>query len=241
MNLSSANSKTTAQRIVGFSREKDALSRWLAAPGAGSHIFSVTGIGGIGKTTLLTEMNAEARRSSTLTIWMDGQICLQTPGAFLACLEMSLEMEYGLTRATGETMLAHAVRELTRQRTVLIIDNCEHLDSIESWLLASLLPKLAASECLLILASRSGLPIKWHSNPIWSKRIHSYPLELFSREEIYEYLQDSGLSRLFSLISFIRQKAIPCCSRLRLMCCSVRNRRGRNANTSFRGYSVQKC
>ncbi|MEK3685520.1 bacterio-opsin activator [Paenibacillus sp. FSL R10-2736] len=199
MNLSSANSKTSAQRIVGFGRERNAFSHWLAAPDAGSQIFSVTGIGGIGKTTLLTEMNAEACRSSTLTIWMDGQICLQTPGAFLSYLEMSLEMEYGLTRAADETMLTYAVRELTRQRTVLIIDNCEHIDYLESWLLASLLPRLAEAECLLILASRRGLPTKWHCHPFWSRRIHSYPLELFSREEIYEYLQDSGFSPALQL------------------------------------------
>jgi hypothetical protein len=34
MNLSSVNSKQAVQRIVGFNREKDILSQWLAASDA---------------------------------------------------------------------------------------------------------------------------------------------------------------------------------------------------------------
>ncbi|SFE40738.1 hypothetical protein SAMN04487969_102375 [Paenibacillus algorifonticola] len=193
MKLFSVKKGNPTQRIIGFTRERNALSQWLAASDADSQLFLVSGIGGIGKTTLLTEMAAQARRSSVFTLWMDGQVCLHTPGAFLTHLEMSLETEYGRKRAASVALLAHVVAELTRQRSVIIIDNCEKIERIESWLLASLLPLLAAGECLLIVASRTGLPIKWHTNPFWATRIQSFPLELFSREEVHEYLQDSGL------------------------------------------------
>ncbi|WP_339805887.1 NB-ARC domain-containing protein [Paenibacillus sp. FSL R5-0766] len=184
--------------IVGLTQQLEVLSNWLASPNVNSQIFSISGIGGIGKTTLLTEMAAEARRCSTVTLWMDGQFCLQTPRAFLSHLEMSLETEYGRTRVADTPLLAHVVEELTRQRTVVIIDNCETIDRIDSWLLSSLLPMLvtSTSEFLLIVASRTGLPIQWHTNLVWGNQIHSFALELFTRKEVHEYVQSSGLPPL---------------------------------------------
>ncbi|MBT2284228.1 bacterio-opsin activator [Paenibacillus polymyxa] len=196
MNLRSVDRNSHKPCIVGLTQQLEVLSNWLASPDVNSQIFSISGIGGIGKTTLLTEMAAEARRCSTVTLWMDGQFCLQTPRAFLSHLEMSLEMEYGRTRAAGSPLLAHVVEELTRQRTVVIIDNCETIDRIDSWLLSSFLPLLAASEFLFIVASRTGLPIQWHTNLLWGNQIHSFTLELFTRKEVHEYVQSSGLPPL---------------------------------------------
>ncbi|NUU77753.1 bacterio-opsin activator [Paenibacillus xylanilyticus] len=193
MNPKSENKNLPAPYIVGFAQELQMLTNWLASFNVESQIFSISGIGGIGKTTLLTEMAAEARRCSTVTLWLDGQICLQTPGAFLSHVEMSLETEYGRTRPADTPLLAHVVAELTHQRTVVVIDNCEKIDRIDSWLLSRLLPLLAASEFLLIVASRAGLPVQWNTNPLWVNRIHSFSLELLTRQEVHEYVQSSGL------------------------------------------------
>ncbi|MEO2206674.1 bacterio-opsin activator [Paenibacillus pabuli] len=193
MNPQSENKNLPAPHIVGFAQELKKLTEWLASFNVESQIFSITGIGGIGKTTLLTEMAAEARRYSAVTLWLDGEICLQTPGAFLSHLEMSLETEYGRTRTADTPLLAHVVAELTHQRTVVVIDNCEKIDRIDNWLLSRLLPLVAASEFLLVVASRTGLPVQWNTNPLWVNRVHSFSLELLTRQEVHEYVQSSGL------------------------------------------------
>lgn len=181
------------QRIVGCEREMQALTDWLKNPGDGAQVFAVSGIGGIGKTTLLTNMAVEARLSAVRVLWVDGQICLHTPKDLLAYLEMSLETEYGRTRTADETLFGHVAAELCRERTVVLLDNCEALERIESWLLAQLLPRLRNAPLLLVMASRTGLPLHWYTDQMWSPRIRSFPLELFTREQVYAYLQDSGL------------------------------------------------
>ncbi|GJM73789.1 hypothetical protein HMSSN036_60050 [Paenibacillus macerans] len=60
----------------------NSLEQWLADPGRELRLFSVSGIGGIGKTTLLTEMFHKAKQASLLTVWLDGQSELTTSGVF---------------------------------------------------------------------------------------------------------------------------------------------------------------
>ncbi|CAM3550752.1 MULTISPECIES: bacterio-opsin activator [Saccharibacillus] len=196
MSHKSAESLSHAPCIVGFDRELAALSEWLDLPCSPARIFSISGIGGIGKTTLLTAMAAEAKRRAAVTLWMDGQIGLHHPRAFLSHLQMSLETEYGRTNAANLPPLAHVVSELARQRTVVLIDNVERIDQLGSWLLSSLLPRLAAGELLLIVASRTGLPLHWHTDPAWGSRIASFPLKLLSRRDVQRYVRSTGLPPL---------------------------------------------
>lgn len=173
----------------------DRLEQWLAGPHAIARIFSISGIGGIGKTTLLAEMAHRASRSSALALWLDGQGELATSGTFLSSLELALESEYGRRREPGTGLLPHVVGELSRQRTVLMVDNGERLDQLEGWLLTSFLPQLESSEVLLVVASRGGLSDRWHMNPAWGGggRIETFPLGLFTRAQVMDYLRESGL------------------------------------------------
>lgn len=181
------------QRVIGFEREMEGLANWLADADARTTIFSISGIGGIGKTTLLLEMAHTARLSAARTLWLDGQSSLTTSGAFLASLEMSLATEYGKMREQEVALLSHILSELSLQQTVLFIDNCEHIDRLEGWLLSSFLPQLKSASVLMVCASRNGLPLKWQTNPHWRSRILRFPLQLFQRAEAYAYLADSGL------------------------------------------------
>lgn len=191
--LSTEKNEIARRQVIGFSREMNSLEQWLADPGRELRLFSVSGIGGIGKTTLLTEMFHKAKQASLLTVWLDGQSELTTSGVFLSSLEMSLQSEYGRFRDPEVPLLPYLIAELSKQRSVLVMDNCERLDLIESWLLSSFLPRLKDAGALLVIASRNGLPLKWRTNPLWAGRIQTFPLKLFSREEIHEYLQDSDL------------------------------------------------
>lgn len=190
---SPTKSHTPQRRVIGFASEMKSLEQWLADPGAETQLFSISGIGGIGKTTLLIEMADKSRHSSALTLWLDGQGELSTSGAFLSSIEEALINEYGRVRSPEVPLLSYILSELSRQRTVLVIDNCENIERIEGWLLSSFLSKLKSASVLLIVASRSGLPVKWFTNPFWGTRIQSFPLKLFTRDEVLEYLRGSGL------------------------------------------------
>ncbi|WP_408635056.1 NB-ARC domain-containing protein [Paenibacillus phocaensis] len=181
------------RRIVGFAKELAGFKQWLADPSPALRIFSVSGIGGIGKTTLLLEMAQAASHASVLTLWLDGQSELATSGSFLSGLETSLESEYGRQRKPELPQLSFVIEELTRQRSVLLIDNCERLAGIEGWLMSSFLPRLTDAGVLFVMASRNGLPVKWHTSPYWGHRIRTFPLTLLSREEVLDYLRGSGL------------------------------------------------
>lgn len=190
---SALESLNPRRRVIGLEREQDQLEQWLADPLAETRLFSISGIGGIGKTTLLVEMAQQCRNSSALALWMDGQGELASSSAFLSSLEASLESEYGRYRTPETALLPHIVAELSKQRTVLLLDNGECLDRLEGWLLSSFLPRLPSTGVLLAIASRSGLPPKWRANPYWSSRIESFPLKLFTREQSLNYLRESGL------------------------------------------------
>jgi len=182
------------QRVIGFDNEMKCFNDWVFDSDAQTSIFSVSGIGGIGKTTLLFEMARTARLSSLRTLWLDGQVGLTTSGAFLDSLEVSLATEYGVIREHGAALLPFIVSELSKQKIILLIDNCEHIDRLEGWLLSSFLPHIQSASVLLVCASRNGLPLRWKTNPYWKSRIHQLPLRLFTREEVYDYLGDSGLA-----------------------------------------------
>ncbi|MFB9277096.1 bacterio-opsin activator [Cohnella cellulosilytica] len=179
--------------IIGMERELIRLEDWLADPSAETRLFSISGIGGIGKSTLLAEMARRCRASSVLTLWLDGQSELASSGALLTGLEAGLSNEYGRSRKPDSPLLPYIADELSKQRTVLLLDNGERLDRLESWLLSSFLTRLRSVGVLIAIASRGGLPPKWHANPDWGSRIETFPLRLFTREQSLAYLSESGL------------------------------------------------
>lgn len=74
--------KIAKHRIIGLDREMMSFTDWLADPRAQTSIFSISGIGGIGKTTLLLQMARKARQSTVRSLWLEGQGGLTTSGAF---------------------------------------------------------------------------------------------------------------------------------------------------------------
>ncbi|TLS54058.1 bacterio-opsin activator [Paenibacillus antri] len=180
--------------VIGFVEEIARFEEWMTDPAAETTVFSISGIGGIGKTTLLMEMARGAGRASAMTLWLDGSGETSTSGAFLTGLETTLESEYGRTRPADMPLLTFVVAELSRQRTVLLLDNGERIDRLEGWLLSSFLPKLASAQVLLAAASRNGLPLTWRTNPHWGPRVRSFPLQPFTRREVQAYLRHSGLA-----------------------------------------------
>lgn len=179
--------------IVGFEKEMASFRGWLANADARMELFAISGIAGIGKTTLLMEIAREADDAGALTLWMDGNHELSTSLAFLTGMEMTLASEYGAIRPPETPLFDFIVGELSRRRCVLLLDNAESIERIEGWLLSSFLPKLSPSQLLIAAASRNGLPLKWMTNPYLCARTRAFRLEPLTRREVQAYLRQSGL------------------------------------------------
>ncbi|MBD2845354.1 bacterio-opsin activator [Paenibacillus sp. IB182496] len=184
----------TTARMISRERELELLRQWQGNPGASTTILSICGIGGIGKTTLLAQMADEARRAELPALWLDGQSELVTPAAFLNALELGLASAYNRTRPHDVSQLDFVTAELHSRPHLVLADHCEAtLPAVYGWLLAAFLPRLDAARVLFVFASRSGLPLRWHTHPQWGPRTVKRPLEVFTRSQVQAYLAHSGL------------------------------------------------
>ncbi len=108
-------------RIIGRERELDELGRLLADPGVA--LLTLTGTGGIGKTTL----GVEAARAARAT-FADGVVMVR-----LASIASEQQVMTEIARVLGIELSAHEpatdtiVRVLRRQHRLLLLDNFEHV------------------------------------------------------------------------------------------------------------------
>lgn len=175
-------------------REHQQVVEWLKTHPVNTQILCVAGIAGIGKTTLMMDMASRAREARARVLWLDCRTNARLPVDFLTSLDVALQMEYGVFRDPDTPLLSHIANVLSNQKSLLFMDNCEEIDLIESWLLSSFLPRLDPHDILLVIASRSGLPVKWLTNPDWRSRIDTFQLDVFSEQELRAYLQPYALS-----------------------------------------------
>lgn len=176
--------------FVGRKREQDQLQEWLEDPAAPLQIFSVTGIGGIGKSSLLAEMLHSAKKRNVLGLWLDGRSCVQTPVGFLEYIGAAISLE------SWDRVFSHPLEPLLQaspdQRVVLCIDNFDNLSLLEGWLLEAFLTKLPVAGVAIFLASRSELSPAWKTHPLWSKQLLELPLVHFSYEEAVDFILSAG-------------------------------------------------
>ncbi|WP_315794751.1 hypothetical protein [Paenibacillus sp. BIC5C1] len=179
------------KRFVGRAKELMMLDRWLSNPEAPLTIFSVTGMGGIGKSSLLSEMLSVARNQGATAIWMDGRSCGSTPSVFLEYLSSTLGLE--TMGSDGSTRPLSLLSETSvKRRLVLAVDNYEELALLESWFMEVFVSKLPLYGVLIILASRPEPASAWRTHPRLRQRLVQMPLQHFTGEEVSEYIAVAG-------------------------------------------------
>lgn len=168
--------------FVGRADERNLLQRWLAEPNPPSTLCSVFGIGGIGKTALLTQWYRDARRHGLVALWVDGRAGVNTPKGFLDQLEAAARLG-GLPSENGVAPLEAVQRELERRPVVLLIDNFEALSAIEEWVINAFWGSMPDAKLWMAMAARTRQLAWRHAPSAATKRRVSLELHPLGLEE----------------------------------------------------------
>jgi len=167
-----------ARRFVGRAPELELFAARLEASSRSEiardrdALFSVLwvhGPGGIGKSTLLRNLTAAARKADFTVAEIDGGRVMPTPAGIRAALRQPAE------------------------RRVIMFDAAERLQPADSWLREEFLPALPA-ETLVVIASRRSPDAAWLADPGWRDLLRVISLRNFSPDHTRALLEVEGIS-----------------------------------------------
>lgn len=192
MNGEGLNNRMT--RYHHFTGREDELTQfkvWLNNPEAPFRLFYISGIGGIGKSSLLMELARMAMDDPARVISLDGGACLKTPTGFIDYLSASFKLAF--MDAGKDTNLIEALHHATPDhRIVITVDQFEQLKLVERLFINNFLPQLPDVGVAVILASRLQLSEEWRIHPNLNRKIIEMPLLPFTYDETVTYIKSYG-------------------------------------------------
>jgi len=148
-------------------------------------IAFITGIAGIGKSTLLEEFATRARKLGAVVVSLDCQAMEPTERGFVDGLNSAIG-----GRASSVTRAAERLGSLG-SRIVLTLDNYEAFRLMDACLRQVLIPALPEN-VRVVLAGRDSPSVSWLISPGWQGLVRSIVLERLSENEAVELLIRSG-------------------------------------------------
>jgi DNA-binding winged helix-turn-helix (wHTH) protein len=141
------NAPKPVSELIGRDVEVDEVSRL-----AGAHrLVTLTGAGGIGKTTLALALARELRPHFADGVWLAEFSALADPGLIPATVAAAVGLELGGGDASAQRV-AHALAD---RRLLLILDTCEHVIAAAATMAEAMLGAGAAPH--VIATSREPL------------------------------------------------------------------------------------
>lgn len=160
--------------FVGRTRELESVNRWLDDAHSSTKVVAVTGMGGIGKSTLLIRILELASNHNAVPIWIDGRSCYRTPKGFWD----ALPPDFHAWQAVNDNP----------SKLVIAVDNFEDIQVLEDWLREVFMASLPEIGVLLLAASRRDLMHTWVTDPVWRNHVEAWHLEALSPAEVDEFL-----------------------------------------------------
>jgi predicted ATPase/DNA-binding SARP family transcriptional activator/DNA-binding CsgD family transcriptional regulator len=140
--------------FVGRQREMVALKRSLALTG----VLTLTGTGGSGKTRLALEVARDLVVAYPDGVWLVELAPLSDP----ALVTQAVAAALGLREQPGRTLIQTLTSHLDSKRTLLVLDNCEHLIEACARLVDALLN--SCSGLRVLATSREALGVAGETN-----------------------------------------------------------------------------
>ncbi|MDN3354824.1 ATP-binding protein [Actinomadura sp. DC4] len=171
--FTSLGERLRAARHRTFVGRAAELELFRAALNGAPESFAVqflTGLGGIGKSTLLRRFAEEAAAAGRTVVEIDGHQGPHTPEAFEA----------------------DAAKMFTDDRAVLLVDDFEAYRPLEGWLRERFLPRLPAG-ALVVLAGKRPPDAMWLSDPGWEDVLRVIPVDDLPRDDAVALLTARGV------------------------------------------------
>jgi DNA-binding winged helix-turn-helix (wHTH) protein len=184
-------SAKASRRFVGRANELDLLREAISPDPPGTPLFFLHGPGGIGKTTLIEHLRAEAVAKGIVCVRIDAAGVSPEPNAIMAAFMAALGNALGLSNPAGTP--EELVTGFSKARSVLVVDSFEGLEPISGWVRDTLLPALP-SQVAVILAGRHAPDTRWTAHPLWCDAMRSIGLDSLSREESDRLLDVHGVA-----------------------------------------------
>ncbi|MFS0559914.1 hypothetical protein AB1K91_04155 [Terribacillus sp. 179-K 1B1 HS] len=168
-----------AQQTVFVGRQKElaVFQNWLKHDEGISTLFVISGMGGIGKSSLLTKMNHLAKIERVRCLYLDGGACPQTPASFIEYVHNLL---HSFHQNTTLDVLFH---NPSGERLLLCIDHFDELAEMTDWFMHTFVPQLAVKGIGIAVAVRKPIPVSAHI-----QMVH-LPLQYLSYEESKQYIE----------------------------------------------------
>lgn len=178
--MSDILAQQAADGIIGRGRELRALLDILAADAP--RVVHLSGIPGIGKSTLLTAFAARAQAEGAWVVRIDARTTEPTPRGFLRALPDS-------PRSVAEA----AERLVAEDRpVVLLVDAYEGLRLLDAWLRQTFLPALDIG-VRVVLAARAPPSPSWTTDLAWQGLFRSLNIGPLDDDASLELLRTAGL------------------------------------------------
>ncbi|QSO52702.1 ATP-binding protein [Alicyclobacillus curvatus] len=195
------------QIVVERDSELRHFDEWLAQRNPRTVVCSVSGIGGIGKTTFLGQIADHACRAGVRTTHVDGYLGFSSAIELLSYLCEQHQCQPAGTdtgASTGakrdEGFLSEVISLLSgrlgEHRTILLFDHFEEMLSIESFIRTQLIPGLPLDGVMLVFASRRGLSIGWRTDPTLITRTIRITLGNLSWHQSLDYVKRAGIENV---------------------------------------------
>lgn len=155
-------------RFVGRTRELAVFDRILAGDSPYS-VVHVTGLGGIGKSTLLREVARRASKLGYRLVWLEGRDLPPFPEA-----------------------IDEAMGDIDGERALVIFDSYELISSLDSHLRELVIPNLPSST-IVVVGSRTRPSKGWFEGG-WDTVVHSIELQGLTAAEVAELAHNHSVS-----------------------------------------------
>ena len=177
-----------SKRFVGREAELALLREAISPTLPRTPLFFVHGPGGIGKTTLLERLRAEAAAGAIALVSIDAAGLPPKPDSIVAALASA----FGLRGPAG-TLEELASGWFSSDRRVVVIDSFEYLEPVSGWVRDTLLPMLP-SQATVVLAGRQAPDTHWTAHPLWGEAMRCIGLDSLSPAESARLLDAYGVA-----------------------------------------------
>ncbi|WP_073364861.1 ATP-binding protein [Rhodococcus jostii] len=156
-----------------------------------ARLVTLTGVGGVGKTRLATQLARSLRRAFADGVWIVELATLRDETVLAQTVIDALDITEGSTRSRLEVL-----RDFVRHREILIVmDNCEHLLTAAATLIDSLLRRAPGLRVLATSRQALGVPGE-HLMPI-----RPLPIPIPGK------MPESGMSSEFAAVTLFVERA----------------------------------